>query len=442
MNITLESLRDMPSRDIECLSADNLLRAQSVLKAAVKPHLDKLQEVNTAANGQPLTRNQEANVKEAERQIDKLKPLSQALDQANSMATVDYSTVIEGRGGPAYQDSGSFRAGQPLGQRSMAAYVQARGLVGDDPEPLSLRKYLRGLAFGDWQDAGPERRAMAEGTIAAGGAMVPTPLSARIIDRARNSAAVLKAGATVIPMESQTLNIARVAGDPTAAWHSENVAIAPSDALLEAVTLKAKTLAGIVQISRELLEDASGIDAEVERIFAEVFALKLDNAALYGSGVDPEPRGVKLTTGVSVISMGANGLALTSYDTLIDAVGTLADNNFTATGFIYPPRSARVMAKLKDSTAQPLNVPEYVRDIPRYVTNQLPVNLTQGTSSLASDIFTADWRELLVGIRTGFEIQVLRERYADTGSIGLLCWFRGDIVAARPKAFVVTSGVL
>ncbi len=31
---------------------------------------------------------------------------------------------------------------------------------------------------------------------------------------------------------------------------------------------------------------------------------------------------------------------------------------------------------------------------------------------------------------------------ADTGTVGLLCWFRGDVVAARPPAFVVTTGVL
>lgn len=238
------------------------------------------------------------------------------------------------------------------------------------------------------------------------------------------------------------MNLARVSGDPTAVWHSENAAIAPSDATLEQVTLTARTMAGIVQLSRELLEDATGIDEEVERIFAEVFALKLDLAALYGSGTPPEPRGVKNTTGITTISMGANGLALSNYDPLVDAVGTLADNNHVATGFSYPPRTARAMAKLKDTTNQPLMTPEYVRDIPKYVTNQLPVNLTQGTSSLASDIFTADWRELIVGVRHSFEIQVLGERYADTGSVGLLAWFRGDIVAARPKAFVVTTGVL
>lgn len=442
MKITLESLRAMTPADLRQLPARSLLNAQAVLRAAAAPQLAKMEECTAAAAGRPFTRNQQTAYEDAERQLEDLSPLVRSVNEIAD--SVDYGQAIETRGGPSFGSTGTrdFRAGRPLGERRMVDYVQARGLVDDEEEPLSLRKYLRGMVFGDWANAAAERRAMAEGTLAAGGAMVPTSLSAQIIDRARNAARVLQAGATIVPMESQTLNLARVSGDPAAAWHSENTAIAPSDATLEQVQLKAQTLAGIVQLSRELLEDAEGVDAEVERIFAEVFALKLDSAALYGSGTAPEPRGVKNTTGITTISMGANGLALANHDPLVDAVGTLADNNHEATGFIYPPRTARAFAKLKDTTNQPLMTPEYVRDIPRYVTNQLPVGLTQGTSNLSSDIFTADWRELLVGVRHTFEVQVLRERYADTGSIGLLAWFRGDVLAARPKAFVVTTGVL
>ncbi|MDP9416370.1 MAG: phage major capsid protein, partial [Actinomycetota bacterium] len=253
---------------------------------------------------------------------------------------------------------------------------------------------------------------------------------------------VLQAGAVTVPMDSATLDLARVAGDPSAAWHSENVAITPSDVTLERITLRARTLSGIVQLSRELLEDASGVDDEVIRIFGDVFAQKLDTAALYGTGTAPEPRGVRNTTGVTAISMGANGAVPTSYDPLIDAVGTLADNNHEATGIIHAPRTARTLAKLKDSTGQPLGIPPYVVDVPRYATNQVPTNLTEGTSTTASDIFTADWRELLIGVRTSFQVQVLRERYADSLTVGLLAYLRVDVLAARPKAFVVTTGVL
>jgi HK97 family phage major capsid protein len=163
---------------------------------------------------------------------------------------------------------------------------------------------------------------------------------------------------------------------------------------------------------------------------------------MYGTGTDPEPRGVKNTSGILTASMGANGAALTNYDPLVDAVGTLRDNNESPTAAIYSPRTGRGLGKLKDTTNQPLTVPSYLDGVPRYETNQVPNNLTQGSSNLASDVFVGDWRQLYVGVRTQLQITVLGERYADTGQVGILAWFRGDIAVARPKAFSVTSGVL
>ena len=220
-------------------------------------------------------------------------------------------------------------------------------------------------------------------------------------------------------------------------WHSEGATIAPSDATLGKITLDAKVLAGLVVLSRELLED----DDQLRQAFAAVMATKVDQAALYGTGTAPEPRGVKNTYGITTASLGANGAALGSYDPLVDAAGTLRDNNEDPTAVIYSPRSARALAKPKDTTNQPLAVPGYYLDrLSRFETNQVPNTLTQGTSNLASDIFTADFRQLFIGVRTQLQIQILTDKYADTGQIGLVAWWRGDVAVARPKAFHVTSG--
>jgi hypothetical protein len=36
---------------------------------------------------------------------------------------------------------------------------------------------------------------------------------------------------------------------------------------------------------------------------------------------------------------------------------------------------------------------------------------------------------------------VLNERHADSGQIGMVCWWRGDVAVLRPAAFIVTVGV-
>lgn len=84
---------------------------------------------------------------------------------------------------------------------------------------------------------------MVEGTLSAGGYMVPSPLSAQIIDKARNSAVCIRAGARTVPMDSSTLAIAPCNRDPTAAWRAEMAAISASDMALDRVVLTAHTLA-------------------------------------------------------------------------------------------------------------------------------------------------------------------------------------------------------
>lgn len=336
----------------------------------------------------------------------------------------------------------AYVPGAPLAKgQTFEGYTRARNLIDEDHDNLSLGKYLRGMATGNWDGAHKERMALSEGTDALGGFLVPTILSGRIIDMVRNKTRVMQAGASLVPMESRKLDVPKWVGDPTAAWHSENAAISPSDATLGKVTLTAQALAANVEVSWELLEDAPDVQEQLLEAFAAAFALKIDLAALYGTGTAPEPRGVKNTAGVTQTSMGANGAALTSYDTLVDAVGRIEDANEEATGIIYAGRTARALSKLKDTTNQPLSVPEYIAEVPRYSTKQVPTNLTVGTSTDTSDIFTADWRQLLIGVRTQLQVRVLKERYADNGQAGFIAWWRGDVAVARTSAFDIVTGV-
>lgn len=85
--------------------------------------------------------------------------------------------------------------------------------------------------------------------------------------------------------------------------------------------------------------------------------------------------------------------------------------------------------------------PTMLDELPFLATNQVPINLTQGTSNDASDAFIADWSQLMVGVRTQLIIEPLRKRYADNGQLGFIAWWRGDIAVARAAAFAVIVGI-
>lgn len=342
--------------------------------------------------------------------------------------------------------AGDFRAGQPLRpEQRVTDWATSRGLVRDSERELDFGKYVRGIATGDWRDAELEQRAMAEGTGSAGGNLVPTFLGAELIDLARNETVCLQAGAQVVPMETSVQNVAKWAGDATVAWRSENAAITPTDSTIGLIQLKAQSLSCLTQVSRELVEDATAggsVGDAIKAAFAKSFAVKLDYAALYGSGTVPEPRGIKNTSGITTSSMGANGAALTNWDPIVDAVGGLQDNNETPNAIVMAPRSQRSLGKLKDTQNRYLTPPTILDGIGQYVTNQVPINLTQGSSNLASDVIVGDFHQLIIGVRTQLTISVLAERYADAGAIAFLGWYRADVAVARPKAFSVLSGVL
>lgn len=333
-------------------------------------------------------------------------------------------------------------------EQRMTDWARRERLIPDDHEsadrPLELGRFIRGMVCGRWPGADPERRAMSEGTLTAGGYAVPTLLSAQLIDLARSRARVLEAGAQLAPMAGPTIDVAKWAGDPTAAWKAEGAQITASDATLGSVRLQAKALAGLVVASRELVEDADPIslDQALRDAFAAEFARTIDVGALYGTGVAPQPRGIKNTSAITQTSMGTNGGALTNHDPLVNAVAAVRAANEEPTAAIMAPRTAKSVALLKATDNQPLTAPSYLDGVTVLESANVPVNLTVGTSTTASDIFTADWRQLIVGVRTELSVQVLTERYSETGQIGFLAWWRGDIAVARPAAFHITTGVL
>ena len=325
-------------------------------------------------------------------------------------------------------------------------------------EPLSLGKYMRGIVTGKWENAGAERLAMSEGTLGSGGYLLPAPLSAQVIDRARNLSVVVRAGAITVPMESSTLAMARVTADPTAGWHSENGVISTSEPTFDRVNFAAQTLACLASTSAELWDDAANLDTVLLNVIAKVMALELDRASLTGTGTAPQPKGIRNQTGVVIDSttFGTNGAAISTttptgavaWDWLSKQIGALWTVNENPNAVIYAPRTAQELDLLRASTGVALPPPGSVAALQRLFSNQVPINLTQGTSNAASDAYVGDFSLAMIGMRQQIQIEI--SRTANVGStslfstygIGIRAILRADFQLARPAAFRVCSGIL
>jgi HK97 family phage major capsid protein len=289
---------------------------------------------------------------------------------------------------------------------------------------------------------------IAEGSISAGGAVVPIQQIPEIIDILRNSAQVLNAGARVLPLTSKSATIPKLLTEPTAAWRSESGAVAASDATFSQITLTPRSLSVEIKVSREWMMDQDRGAALIQFAIMQSMGIQLDAAALFGTGVAPQPLGLKaqLATASRVLSMGANGAKLSAqgyYKNLVVAAQRIAQANDVATGAIMSARSMYDIGGFVDSSGQPLQAPKILTDrVPFYESNSVSDALTQGTATNASDIYIGNWSKLIWGLREDVSIQILSEKYASTGEIGVVAHLRADLAVENINSFYLISGVL
>jgi HK97 family phage major capsid protein len=309
-----------------------------------------------------------------------------------------------------------------------------------------------GFGFGDFvkglvsPSGNPEMQAALSesGGISTGDVAVPVNLIGPVIDLMRAKTVCIQAGAITVPIETELTNLVRVAADPTPAWRSEAGAIAIADPTFERVQFAPKSLAVLVKVSQELLEDSINLNEAIMQCFAGAFAVELDRVALFGTGSAPQPHGISGTANVGNVSMGTNGAALTNYDPFVNAISALLTANAQMpTAVITAPRTLTNAAKLKDTLGQPMRKPDLLQNVPFLSTNSVPINQTQGTSNVASEAVVGDFTQLMFGIRTRLRIRVLQEAFmGSNGQYGFLADLRADVQLRHPQSFCEVVGIL
>jgi HK97 family phage major capsid protein/HK97 family phage prohead protease len=319
---------------------------------------------------------------------------------------------------------------------SFRAWTERQGKADPTYRALGFGALLRAMVTTPRSDL--ERRALAEGSDSAGGITVPEITLSRWIDRLRAAMVVMRAGAVTVPLTTDSTTIARLLTDPTVAWRNENAEITASDPTFGGVTFVPRSLAALVRVSRELLEDSLNVEQMLERAFAESMAVELDRVALVGTGTAPEPRGIANTVGINTIALAGS---LDDYDPLIDAMSACWVRNVPNVGaFALHPREAATMAKFKEGTTNaPLPKPPALDGVALLPTTSLSITEAPGT---ASRIIGGDFSRLMIGMRASLRVELLRERYGEFLQYGFLAHLRADVAVEDPAAFTQITGIV
>jgi HK97 family phage major capsid protein len=302
--------------------------------------------------------------------------------------------------------------------RSAPALIRGRGeapLTANNTPFVDAIKAMRQGRFDvvRFQLAG---KSLSEGTDSAGGYLVPVEHSSQLIAFLSARAAVRAAGATVVPMNSDTLQIPSQTGGATAYWVAENSAITASDQTWGQVQLQAKKLAALTKLSSELFEDSDpGVEALVMADLARVLALEEDARFLRGDGTGNTPTGLENISGVNVdtTTLGANG-GVPTFDHLADMLYRLDADNVPAEGraWIVHPRTVNTLRQIKDADDKYLwadpsapGDPPTLWGYPTYTSTAIPIDETQGTSGDCSTVVLGCWPEFVIGQRKALELR-------------------------------------
>lgn len=317
--------------------------------AQVVAEMEAMSEAPAEGDAPAMDAEQEASLRSLSERADKLRSQIELL-RAIEAKNLELRSVLE-RGAPAKAIEKAAAEEAPVEKRTVPAIPVSHGPLKAFRSAESAYRagmHLRGYVFGDAEarrwcvDHGVESRAQAGGVNSLGGVLTSPELSNEII-RLVEEYGVFPQYARRVPMNSDTLNIARRTGGLAARPVGENAEVLASDVTFDNVELVAKIWGVANRVPNSLLEDsvidlADLMAAEIAQAFAEA----VDNAGFVGDGTSAY-HGVEGIT-KKIVKAAHSASVVSTTDSTEDQYSELTMKNFTdlvAKLPIYARRNAR-----------------------------------------------------------------------------------------------------
>jgi len=340
---------------------------------------------------------------------------------------------------------------------------KSRGSVDADTDDakkeFSIAKYIRGAVYDYWDDAKYEKdqfvklnKQVSGATGVAGGFLVVPQYAAEMIELLRNKSVVRKMGVRVYPMKGNTMFFSRQMSAANVFWVAEGALKQHDEPTFGQASLVLKEVAGLTLVTNDIIEDAdTSIDAIIKQDLIGQLSLAEDLAFIQGTG-GPQPLGVYNDPLVPTATLGGGNGAIPQFDDLKDMVYQVQLQNADPSAWLMHPRTKNTLNQLKDGVGRYIYYegdldkkdPDRLLGLPVFFSNQVPINLTFGTSAATcSYLILGQWNQFAIGEKTGGPVlDVSKERYFELDQTAIRAVRRVDCLVKQPNAFRILRGIL
>lgn len=294
--------------------------------------------------------------------------------------------------------------------------------VGEKPEDKTAEEER---SFVDYLRSGKalETRADSNWTPASNGAVIPSSIANKIIEKVKNISPIYSmstkynvAGTLSIPYYDET------DGTITVGYQDEFSDITATSGKLKSISLTGYLVGALTKVSRSLMNNSAfDILGYVINKLAEAVALWIDKEIINGTTSKIEG----LSAAKNVIT-SASATAITA-DELIDLQDTVPDVFQPNAIWVMSSKARSLIRKLKDGDGNFLLNKDATSKW-GYTLFGRPVYLSDavGFEKGKPAIYYGDFSGLAVKMTENFNVEVLREQFATQHAVGVVAWLELD----------------
>ncbi len=261
-------------------------------------------------------------------------------------------------------------------------------------------------------------KALASGTLSAGGAIVPDQYVAELIELLRSRAVIRGMGPRILPMRNGTMTLPKQTGAATAGYVGENSNATASQQTFGQLQLSAKKLVALTPVSNDLLRESDpAADMIVRDDLVQVMGLREDLAFLRDDGTVNKPKGIRnqvATANVNARTQAASASTSTEINADLHKAMRLvkaANVPIEGAGWVFTSRTWSHLFSLRESGLWMYKdemASGRLLGFPFAESNQIPENLNvsgAGTND-ESEVYFVAFPQFVIGDAMSLELSV------------------------------------